>query len=294
MSSILNYGSMNLDYFYTVDHIVQPGETIMAGKRQVFLGGKGLNQSIAMARAGGRIYHAGVAGADGDSLVQCLSDAGVDTRWIKRVNAPSSHTFIQVDGQGQNSIVVYADEAISFTTDEMETVLDAFGPGDVLILQNELAGSPEMMRRAHRKGLTVILNPSPVSEAISAYPLEQADWFLLNELEGAALTGETDPSKILDSMQARYPQAGVVLTLGQDGACCRKDGRTLCQPAFPVKAVDTTAAGDTFTGFFVTGLMRGDDLESVLRRAARAAAMAVSRRGAAASIPTAKEVDQWL
>ncbi|MGN1031354.1 MAG: ribokinase [Butyricicoccaceae bacterium] len=287
---ILNYGSMNIDNVYAVQHIAGPGETIMAQHRQICCGGKGLNQSIAIAKAGGAIIHAGAVGPDGGILLRRLEDSGVDTRWIKQVEGVSAHTVIQVDELGQNSIIVFADANITFSDAEMDAILSDFDAGDAILLQNELARSPEMMRRASEKGMCVIFNPSPINEAIFSYPLNAVDWFILNEIEGAALTGETDPQHILSALQGRYPRAGVVLTLGEAGAYCMQGDQVIFQPAFPTKPVDTTAAGDTFTGYFVTGLMRGEPLETVMRRAAHAASIAVSRKGAADSIPTATEL----
>lgn len=287
---ILNYGSMNIDNVYSVRHIVKPGETILANQRGVYCGGKGLNQSIAIAKAGGDIYHAGVLGEDGGMLLNALQRQGVRTELIKQAPGPSSHTVIQVDDQGQNSIIVYAGEAMRFTSEELDEILQGFGPEDILILQNELHGSPLMMQKAKQRGLSIIFNPSPVNEDLPAYPLGDVDWFLLNEVEGAALTGETDAADILAGMRRLYPRAGVVLTLGGDGAYCLHEGNTLFQPAFPVRAVDTTAAGDTFTGYFVTGLSRREALPAVLERSAKAAAIAVGRKGAADSIPYASEL----
>lgn len=291
---ILNYGSMNIDNVYTVEHIVTPGETILAQQRNVYCGGKGLNQSIALAKAGGEVYHVGVLGDDGEMLLNALSSHGVNSDYIKRAAGPSSHTVIQVNEQGQNCIIVFAGENMRIEEAEISTVLTGFDTGDILILQNELYNSPLMMKLAKAKGMHVVFNPSPINDEINKYPLEDVDWFLLNEVEGCALTGETEPTKILYGMRERFPNASVVLTLGSDGAYCMHGDQTIFQPAFRVKAVDTTAAGDTFTGYFVTGFARGDDLATVLKRAARASSIAVGRKGAADSIPYAKEVEDAL
>lgn len=288
---ILNYGSMNVDNVYAVPHMVAPGETLLATGRQLFCGGKGLNQSIAMAKAGCEVYHIGVAGSDGQMLLDAMEKQGIHTDFVKRVPGPSAHTVIQVDANGQNSIIVYSDEAITFTDAEMDEVLSHFGPGDALVEQNELNRSPAMMRKAAERGLLILFNPSPINDAIMSYPLDCVDWFIMNEIEGGMLTGEHEPQKILDAMNAKYPKAGVLLTLGGDGAYLRRDGRTLFQPAFKVTAVDTTAAGDTFSGYFIGGMAAGEDPALTLRRAAYAASIAVSRKGAADSIPERGEID---
>ena len=287
---ILNYGSMNVDHVYEVDHIVRPGETLNALGRRDYPGGKGLNQSIAVARAGGDIYQIGVLGADGEVLERALKENRIHTDFVKHVPGGSAHTMLQVDRNGQNSIIVFADEAITFTDAEMEEILSHFSAGDAVIFQNELARSPVFMQKAADRGLTVIFNPSPMEDIIFAYPLDRVSWFVINEIEGAALTGKTAPEEILAGMANQYPGAGVVLTLGSDGAWAVKGEERCFQPAVPVKAVDTTAAGDTFLGFFVTGILAGDPLPDVMARAARAASIAVSRPGAAVSIPSLEEV----
>ena len=287
---IVNYGSINLDHVYQVDHIVQPGETLLAAEQNLFCGGKGLNQSIALAKAGAEIFHAGVVGEDGDILLDALRAARVDISHVRRAPGASAHTVIQVDRNGQNCIIVFSGENMHPSEEDIDAILADFSRGDAVLMQNELFNTPLMMRKAAEKGLTIIFNPSPVNREMLSYPLEAVSWFLLNEIEGEALTGETDPGKILDSLEKKYPRSGVVLTLGKDGAWAMTQGQRFFQPAFKVKAVDTTAAGDTFTGFFLAGISGGMPIPDALRRAAFASSIAVSRKGAADSIPTVEEV----
>lgn len=287
---IINYGSINLDHVYQVDHIVQPGETLLAADQNLFCGGKGLNQSIALAKAGAEIYHAGVVGEDGDILLDALRAAKVDITHIRRAPGASAHTVIQVDRNGQNCIIVFSGENMRPSEADIDGVLADFAPGDAVLMQNELFNTPLMMRKAADKGLTIIFNPSPVSREMLSYPLETVSWFLLNEIEGEALTGESDPGRILDVLEQKYPNGSVVLTLGANGAWAMDRGQRFFQPAFEVQAVDTTAAGDTFTGFFLAGISGGMPIPGALRRAAFASSIAVSRKGAADSIPTAEEV----
>ena len=289
---IVNYGSINLDHVYRVDHIVQPGETLLARDMNLFCGGKGLNQSIALAKAGADVCHAGVIGEDGDTLLEALRAAGVDVRHVRRAAGASAHTVIQVDQSGQNCIIVFSGENMHPSEEDIDRVLADFGPEDAVLMQNELFNTPLMMRKAAEKGLKIIFNPSPVNREMLSYPLENVSWFLLNEIEGEALTGETVPEKILDALETRYPRAGVVLTLGKNGAWAMDGGQRYFQPAFEVTAVDTTAAGDTFTGFFLAGISGGQAIPAALRRAAFASSIAVSRKGAADSIPTAEEVSR--
>ena len=287
---IVNYGSINLDHVYQVDHIVQPGETLLAADQNLFCGGKGLNQSIALAKAGAEIFHAGVVGEDGDILLDALRAAKVDITHIRRAPGASAHTVIQVDRNGQNCIIVFCGENLRPSEADIDRVLADFAPGDAVLMQNELFNTPLMMRKAAEKGLAIIFNPSPVSREMLSYPLETVSWFLLNEIEGEALTGETDPGRILDVLAKKFPNGSVVLTLGANGAWAMNRGQRFFQPAFEVQAVDTTAAGDTFTGFFLAGISSGMPIPDELRRAAFASSIAVSRKGAADSIPTAEEV----
>ena len=289
---IVNYGSINLDHVYQVPHIVQPGETLLAGAQDLFCGGKGLNQSIALAKAGAEVCHAGVVGEDGDILLEALRSAGVDVRHVRRASGASAHTIIQVDPGGQNCIIVYSGENMRPSEADIDRILEDFSPEDAVLMQNELYNTPLMMKKAAEKGMTIIFNPSPVSAEMLGYPLESVSWFLLNEIEGEALTGESDPEKMLDCLEQKYPGSSVVLTLGRSGAWASSHGKRYFQPAFEVKAVDTTAAGDTFTGYFLAGIGSGLQIPDALRRAAFAASIAVSRKGAADSIPTVEEISR--
>ena len=289
---ILNYGSMNLDHVYSVPHFVSPGETMLATDNKLFCGGKGSNQSIAVAKAGGAIYHAGIVGEDGNMMIETLRKEGVDISLIRKAAGPSSHTVIQVDPSGQNSIIVFSGDNMRLSEAELDKILSGFNAGDLIMLQNELYGSAIMAEKAAAKGMIVILNPSPADDNILRYPLKKIGWFILNEIEGAFLTGEKEPEKILDKFRILYPASSVVLTLGSDGAFLQTGAIRLYQQAFKVHAVDTTAAGDTFTGYFIAGLAEGQKYERIMKRAALAASLAVSRCGASDSVPLKAEVDR--
>lgn len=288
--NICNLGSLNIDYVYAVDHFVQPGETLAAAHRAQFAGGKGLNQSIALAKAGAPVFHAGRIGPEGGFLVEALSQAGADTSLIETAAVPTGHAVIQVDEGGQNCILLFG--GANQTLDErfLDRVLAPFQPGDILLLQNEVNLLPRIIEKAYEKGLRIALNPSPIDDSLLRLPLHKIRWLILNEIEGRALTGRTDPEEIVSALLERAPESGVMLTLGHDGALYGENGLRLRQPIFPVKAVDTTAAGDTFTGYFLAGILQGLPMEEVLRRASRASSIAVSRQGAAPSIPTLEEV----
>lgn len=291
---VLNIGSLNLDYVYSVDHIIQPGETESTGSRNIFLGGKGINQSCALAKAGVEVYHAGMIGADGTAFLDACKEYGVHSDYIKTVDGPSGHTIIQVDRNAQNSILLFGGANQMLTKEFVDDVLSHFGREDVLLLQNEVNLLPYIVNQAYEKGMQIALNPSPFNEKLDAVDLSKISIFLLNEVEGFQITGKQNPEEIVAELLHRFPKARIMLTLGKDGCVYADQNQKVHQPIFPVKAVDTTAAGDTFTGYFLAGLAEGLPMEEILRRSAKASSIAVSRPGAVPSIPYRQEVLEQL
>ncbi|MCL1994044.1 MAG: ribokinase [Spirochaetes bacterium] len=290
MAKILNIGSINIDYVYAVSHFVKAGETIASNTRQIFAGGKGLNQSIAIARCGGDVAHAGAVGDDGEDFVKMLAAEGVDTSFIDTVKAPTGHTIIQVTGDGQNCILLYPGANRELSESFIDRIFAPFGKDDIVVMQNETNCVPYAMRRASDKGMRIAFNPSPFEPGIGGYPLECVSWFILNEIEGGSLTGKERPDDILTTMGEKYPNAVTVLTLGEDGVMCNANGKIIRHGAYKVQVADTTAAGDTFTGYFLSSIAGGMEIEESLMLASKAAAVSVSRKGAAASIPSINEV----
>ncbi len=291
---ILNFGSLNLDYVYQVPHFLAPGETMAALSQQVHPGGKGLNQSIAMARAGASVCHAGAIGQGGEMLAQLLRQQGIDTTYLQTLDCLQGNAIIQVTPQGENCILLYGGSNQAVTPDQVAQTLAHFGPGDLLVVQNEVSCLPQMIELAAQRGMQVALNPSPFEDSLLSLPFDKITWLFINEVEGAQMTGQTELDEILRVLRERYPLLQVVLTLGHNGSICAAQGRTIHQPIFKVKAVDTTAAGDTFTGYFLAALTENRPLEECMRRAAAASAISVSRAGASVSIPTPAEVDALL
>lgn len=292
MSKILSFGSLNSDHVYTVRRFVSDGETLAAETLERFPGGKGLNQSIALSRAGARVFHAGKTGKDGVQLIAWLREAGVDVRHIKSDGSVTGHTVIQVAPNGQNRILLYHGANFELERSHIDEVFSCFEKDDILMLQNEVNDIPYMTRQAARKGMRVAFNPSPFDMSIQKFPLDLVTWFILNEIEGKEITGMEKPKDILKTMSALFPRAAIVLTLGKDGALYREGARELSHGVYRVKAVDTTAAGDTFAGFFIANIVAGKDAEEALRLASIAAALAVTRPGASSSIPTKDEVEK--
>ncbi len=287
---ILNFGSLNIDYVYQMEHIVRPGETESCSMRNVFAGGKGLNQSVAIARAGGDVYHAGKIGEDGEMLLALCREAGVHTEYVFKGEVPTGHTIIQVDQNGQNSILLYGGANQSITKEDVDQVLAHFEEGDLLVLQNEISNLPYIVDRAAVRGMKIVLNPSPMNETLQQVDLSKVSIFLLNEIEGEEISGSSKPEEILERMLSKFPKAQIVLTLGAKGCIYKDKGQEIWQSAYEVKAVDTTAAGDTFTGYFLAGLAKNQPVSTALRLATRASAIAVTRQGAVPSIPMWDEV----
>ncbi len=291
---ILNFGSLNIDHVYRVDNFVLPGETKHTKSYTINSGGKGLNQSIAAARAGSQVFHAGVAGRDGGFLVEMLQAAGVDTSLMQTSAEVSGHAIIQVADSGQNCILLYGGTNQMLTEAYVDRTLDAFGGDGFVLLQNETNLVGKIIEKAAAKGLQVALNAAPYSEDVNAYPIDQLDWLIVNEVEGAGIIGGAVDENLLQRLAERYPKAGILLTLGSRGAQCVQNGHYASIGSCKVQAVDTTAAGDTFSGYFLFGVMQSLSLAETLRLATVASALCVQRPGAANSIPTRAEVEQVL
>ena len=287
---VLNFGSLNIDYVYQVESILVPGETQSSRNRQIFCGGKGLNQSIALAKAGISVCHAGMIGDGGELLLETCRENGVNTEFIRKIPGACGHTVIQVDKNGQNCILLFGGANRSITREFVDEVLAAFEKGDIILLQNEINELDYIIDRAYEKGMMIILNPSPYDDRLKACDMSKISMFLVNEIEGYQITGEKEPEKILETVKKKYPSARIVLTLGSDGSVYQDETGVYRQGIFKVKAVDTTAAGDTFTGYFISSIINGMPVREGLELAAKASAIAVSRPGATASIPLREEV----
>lgn len=288
--NVVNFGSLNLDHVYAVDHFCRAGETIHTAGYTQNAGGKGLNQSIAVARSGQTLCHAGMLGAGGEPLAQLLEGCGVDLRYLGRTETPQGHAIIQVQPDGQNCIFLYGGSNQAVTPEDIDAVLSHFAPGDYLLMQNELSNFTYLLRAAVGRGLRVVLNASPISGEVLAADLTGVDWLVVNEIECAAIAGCSTPEEGYAALRVRYPGLGILLTLGSEGSVSWKDGVEIRQCAYPVQAVDTTGAGDTFMGYFVGCLAQGMERKDAMQYAAMAASIAVTRPGAAPSIPMMAEV----
>jgi ribokinase len=195
-----------------------------------------------------------------------------------------------VDRFGQNSIVLVPGANQCITEEQAAATIGYFSGGDFLLLQNEVSSIPAMMRKAKERKMTVFFNPSPMNIDVLGYPMEFVDYFIINEVEGFELTGEKEPYKIIRTMQMKFPSSAVILTLGSLGSIYSSHTITSRMPAFPVLAVDTTAAGDTFIGYFIAEIISGSSIRRSVEIATKAASICVTRKGAADSIPKRNEL----
>jgi ribokinase len=290
---VLNIGSINIDHVYEVDHFVRPGETLDSLSYQIFAGGKGFNQSIALARAGIPVLHAGKIGQDAGWLRQRLTDEGVDVRFVVQDSMSTGHAVIQVVPNGENAIFLFAGANKCITEAELAAALAGCTPGDYLLLQNETNSVALAMQKAQSLGLRIVFNPAPMSTEVQQYPLEWVDIFILNQSEAEALTGKTDLLDVVEIMRQRFPKSATVLTQGQGGATYFDVDTLRHEAALSVVSIDTTAAGDTFIGYFLAELISSGNPASALAKGCRAATICVTRAGAADSIPLQHEVENY-
>ena len=294
MQKCLVFGSLNLDYFYSVDHILNPKETQSGRQMQCFCGGKGLNQAVALSQGGASVYFAGCLGQASSLLTDTLAHYHIHTDLLRLVDQPAGHAIIQVDDSGQNAILVYPGSNFSITSAQIDETLAHFQAGDLLVIQNEINRLDELIHKAHAQGLTIALNPSPTPAVPEWLPLNEVDLLFINEVEGAFFSGQSEPEAILNYFAETFPDVQIILTLGEQGSCLQAGRKRLTLPCCPVEVVDTVGAGDTFTGFFLAAKLAGHQDLDCLAIATAASGCAVMRKGASASIPTLSEAQGML
>lgn len=290
--TIYNFGSLNIDHVYQIDHHPVAGETVSCIEFSIHAGGKGGNQSIAIARAGGKVCHVGKIGYDGLWMVENMKNDGVDTSNIFVSTKSTGHAIVQVDKNGQNSIIIYGGTNKDISTDEIDTVLCKCQKDDPVLVQNEISNVGYLISQAGLLGLEIYFNPAPMSDDVFSYELDKVTMLIINKKEGQMLSGKTDEEDIINEIIKKYPEVKVLLTLGEHGAIYAEKTGRIHVHGCNVPAVDTTGAGDVFIGYLLAGLQKKNDLEYCLSFANKAAAISVTRRGAAASIPKHTEVDK--
>jgi ribokinase len=292
--AVINFGSINIDHVYQVDHFVQPGETLASLSYQQLLGGKGANQSFALAKAGSEVRHVGKINQADAHFKQSMIKAGIDCKYVMCGDTPSGHAIIQVNSAAENAIVLFGGSNHELTEKDVMRALDDAKPGDWVLTQNETSSIAEVFQQAKQKGLKVAFNPAPMTDSVKLLPLDCIDLLIVNEVEAAEIAG----CEVLEQIEAYFrkdwPHAEVLITLGKSGVRMLRKDKTIVVPAFVVDAVDTTAAGDTFIGYFLSAYSSHSDASTALTRACAASAIAVTRPGAAQSIPELQEVNRFL
>ena len=287
--TVWNLGSVNADRFYDVPHIPAPGETLAATAYAEGLGGKGANMAVASARAGSRVELIGAVGADGGWMRERLAGYGVSVSHVAEVAGPSGHANIAVDGAGENQILILPGANVLLEPARVADTLSGAAQGDIFVCQNETTLQREAADNARSRGLRVAYAAAPFSAGAVERMLPVADLLVMNAVEARQLEDATGTAP------ADLPVRDVVITLGPDG--CRwidtvsREARDFPSPR--VTAVDTTGAGDTFTGYLLAGLDQGAAMPEALELALKAAALKVTRRGTADAIPTRDEVTGW-
>lgn len=283
--AIYNLGSINADLSYDVAVLPAPGETISAQSMSRGLGGKGANMSVAAARAAAHVIHIGAVGKDGTWAIERLTEYGVDTRFITR-GSTTGHAIIMVDQNGENAIVIHSGANIELTDDAIGAALSQASTSDYFMAQNETNMQVEAAITAKNLGLKVVYAAAPfVIDAVKQI-LPTVDILILNQIEAEQL------QKATGKKPQDFGVSQVIITLGSRG--CQwfnsETGASKLFDAEPVEAVDTTGAGDTFTGYLIAGLDRGMPMEQAILNANRAAAIMVTRRGTADVIPDLKDI----
>lgn len=291
---VLNFGSCNIDYVYSVENFVNAGETIAVKKMEIFPGGKGLNQSVAAARAGATVYHAGCIGDDGEILKSTLKMSGADVSFLKSMEEKSGHAIIQVDSSGENCIMVFEGTNGAIKKEFADEVLANFSSDDFLLVQNETNCVSYIIDEAFKKGMKTVFNPSPFNERINEVNLEHISYLLVNQTEAKEISGGKTQEEFFDILLSKYPNLKIVFTLGAKGCVYADKNTTISQEAYKTEVVDTTAAGDTFSGYFVAQIAEGRSVKEAIKCASMAASVSVSRMGAAPSIPKMEEVKERL
>lgn len=292
---VLNYGSLNIDYVYEVEHFVNKGETLLSKSMCRYGGGKGLNQSIALKRAGLDVYHAGMIGKDGVFLKNILKKENINIDLIKEnKNISTGNAIIQNDIFGDNSIILYGGANQSITKQDIDETLKYFEKDDYIVLQNEINEIPYIVEKAHKKGMKILFNPAPVNESLFKINFEYINFLILNEVEASFFIKEPKVNiENLKKLISLFPKAEIVVTLGEQGSVFLTKDTVIEQKSYKVVVNDTTGAGDTFIGYFLAKKINGVEIKEVLKTASKASAISVTRKGASSSIPTIDEVENF-
>lgn len=301
-NSIVVIGSSNTDMIVQTPHIPRPGETILGGTFNTAAGGKGANQAVSCARAGGIVTFVARVGKDmfGDQALKGFQADGIDTKYVVTdPEAPSGVALIIVDDQGENSIAVASGANGNLSVKDVETAKNVIEKADIVLMQLEvpLATVEAAAKLASSKQVKVILNPAP-AQPLSDVLLKQLSLLTPNETEAQMLTGiEVNNENTANQAAQVLVDKGVdsvIITLGAAGAYVFADDFKGMVAGFKVDPVDTTAAGDTFNGTLAVALAEGTPLAEAVRFANAAAALSVTKLGAQPSAPDRQAIEEFL
>ena len=282
--TVFNLGSINADYVYQVPHLPAPGETLATTKMSRGLGGKGANMSVAAARAAAHVCHIGCLGRDGAWAAERLLEYGVDTRFITTQSEATGHAIIAVDASGENNILLYPGANQKNTQEAIGMALSQAHAGDWLLVQNETNNQSYAVTTAKTLGLSVAYAAAPFNAQAVQAVMGSLDLLILNAVEAEQLhqaTGQTP---------AQLPVRDTIVTLGSEGCLWYGVEGQQQFKAVVVELVDTTGAGDTFTGYVLAGLDRGMPMAQAISLGTKAAGLMVTRLGTADVIPDLKEL----
>ncbi len=285
--AIWNLGSINADFVYRVPHIPAPGETLSSTGRQVFLGGKGTNMSVAAARAAARVHHIGAVGEDGRWAIQRLLEYGVDTRNIAVLDTETAQAIIMVDAEGENAIVLHPGANAEIPQVTLQAAMAEAETGDWLVIQNETNLQRTAAKLGKKLGLQVAYAAAPFDAERVQAVLPYLDFLILNAVEADQLQRATGQAP------GDFAVRDVIVTRGAEGADWYGTSGKDHFPALKVDAIDTTGAGDTFTGYVLAGLDRGMPMAQAIMQATKAGALMVMRHGTADVIPDLSEVQAF-
>jgi ribokinase len=288
---ILNFGSINIDYIYRVPHLARPGETLVSKSLTRALGGKGANQSIALASAGASVLHLGHISATDSWAIDIMHHAGVNTSLITQTNRPSGHAIIQLDSEGENTTILIGGANQEFTENSVYEAIDQLSSNDWLLLQNECNQADKAIAYASKKNKKIAFNPSPITPDVLKIPLQNIALLFVNPIELQALSQQPDATLALNQLTEQNPGTRIIVNLGRKGVLMAKGAERQQVSAPSVKVADTSAAGDTFLGYYLAAQIAGHSENHALAWACHAAALATTKIGASSSIPIKKDVD---
>lgn len=293
---IFNFGSLNIDKVYKLEKFVEPEETVIADSYEETFGGKGLNQSIAISRSGSDVYHIGVIGKDGKALQEYLLDNNVNVDFMSEVDVANGHAVIQLDKEGQNCIIVNKGSNAYLDKSMIDLAMKKVLSDDIVLLQNEVSNISYILEKAHEKHAFIAINLSPIDEKLLQSNLEYVDLFILNELEAGSLAEyyEGNLKLLKNKLIEKFPKAAFLMTLGGEGSNYFKKDVDIFQKAFKVDVVDTTGAGDTYCGYFISNLGKGLQIEKCMQLASAASSLAIQKLGASSSIPYFSELENFI